>query len=172
MRQQRARAVGTAWLKLGLTCALQATVALGCNGEPSAVENELSVGASAQRLAFGGHEYVVVTTARTWADAAQSCASMGMGLVTLESSAENDWLLPRQPAGDVWLGLNDRATEGLWRWMDGSSSYTRWATGEPNNSGNEDCAASYSASGRWDDLPCTLTRPFICESLDTPQALE
>lgn len=176
MSQQRTRAVSTAWMKRGLTWALGVTMALGCgseyaNAEDVARNDGTTLGTISQRLGYGGHEYVFVTTPRTWTDAETACADMGMGLVTLETSAEADWLLSQQPAGDVWIGLNDRRIEGAWVWVDGHSTYTRWNTGEPNNSNNEDCAISNTGTNKWNDIQCTSLRPFVCESFDAPQTV-
>ena len=42
---------------------------------------------------------------------------------------------------DCWIGLMDTVIEGTWKWMDGTSLGTNdWSPGEPNNSGEEDCA--------------------------------
>ena len=35
---------------------------------------------------------------------------------------------------------------------------------EPNNNGDEDCVAIYGNDGKWNDLPCTMKLPFICQS--------
>jgi hypothetical protein len=87
--------------------------------------------------------------------------------VTVNTSAEEQWLREQQPSGLWWLGFNDRTTEGAWGWASSSSTYTHWIPGEPNNVNNEDCA-TFSASG-WNDVPCTASYRFICESFDPPQ---
>lgn len=173
MIKQRTSAVSTAWTKAGLGWALGATLVLGCGSEAwnsGAGSGEPSLTTNTQRLEYGGHEYVFVLNPKTWTDADAACLGMGKHLVTLETAAEADWLLPQQPAGaGIWLGFNDRATEGSWLWSDGTSSYTRWAAGEPNNANNEDCAVSYTNTGLWNDVPCTTTAAFVCESFDPPQ---
>ncbi|MDY7232787.1 C-type lectin domain-containing protein [Hyalangium rubrum] len=175
MSQQRTRAARRAWMKLGVSWALGAAMSLGCGGEAWEAEGispsgEPTLGTLSQGLEYGGHEYVFVLTPKTWPEADMACLSMGKKLVTLESSAEADWLLLQQPsAGAVWLGLNDRVIEGAWDWTDGSSTYTRWAVGEPNNANNEDCAAFSPGTGLWNDLPCTKAQPFVCESFDPHQ---
>lgn len=169
MSKQQTRAVSTAWKKLGLGWALGATLVLGCGSDGLMGTGGPSLATSAQHLDYGGHEYVFVLTPKTWADAELACLNMGKHLVTLETAAEADWLQPQQPAGaGIWLGINDRAVEGSWVWSDGTSSYTRWAVGEPNNANNEDCAVSYTNTGLWNDVPCTTTAAFVCESFDAP----
>lgn len=68
----------------------------------------------------------------------------------------------------TWIGFDDINQEGTWRWSDGVetiSATTRWYNGEPNNSGNEDCAEGRASSGiiRMNDLPCSLKYPYLCE---------
>ena len=64
-----------------------------------------------------------------------------------------------------WIGFNDLASEGSWVWQNGDdASYTNWGSGEPNNSGDEDCAHPYD-SGAWNDHRCSgLSTGYICET--------
>ena len=46
--------------------------------------------------------------------------------------------------------------------------FTNWNRGEPNNAGNEDCAEFYGsggARGKWNDIPCTHSKRYICKKL-------
>ena len=62
-----------------------------------------------------------------------------------------------------WIGLNDLDVEGTFQWVDGSSlTHQPWAPGEPNNQGEEDCAMG-SLYRQWNDYPCHLPHPFICQ---------
>jgi len=85
-------------------------------------------------------------------------------------------------SGSAWIGLTDEANEGTWVWEDGSpATFTRWASGEPNNSpagrtcdsdnrctrSGEHCAEMYASSG-WNDIPCTHNKAFAC-MLSCPQ---
>ena len=65
----------------------------------------------------------------------------------------------------LWLGYTDADSEGTWLWVDGTSAaFTNWYSGEPNDSGGEDCAATnFGAYGYWNDYPCTYSLPFVCE---------
>lgn len=42
-------------------------------------------------------------------------------------------------------------------------SYSKWNSGEPNNSGDEDCVHILEDNNKWNDLSCTLTNPYICQ---------
>ena len=67
-----------------------------------------------------------------------------------------------------WIGLNDKHTENRFRWTDAASTtYTNWNTREPANSPYKDCVeiTSYQqAAGRWNLIPCSAKRRYICES--------
>jgi hypothetical protein len=70
---------------------------------------------------------------------------------------------------NIWIGFTDSAAEGTFRWASGATTtYTNWASGEPNDSGGEDCAELCTSGGLWNDEECgnsRVVRPWICESL-------
>lgn len=92
-------------------------------------------------------------------DAAQAWAqNYGAGLVSLQSGTENSCIVTDLNnngfSGIIWIGFNDIASEGSFVWYDQSPIvYTNWHSGEPNNSGNEDCVQIYP-DGQWNDLNC------------------
>jgi hypothetical protein len=55
------------------------------------------------------------------------------------------------------------------RWNDSmrAAAVWTWAKGEPNNASDEDCT-ELNASGRWNDLACSATRPFACQDAKDP----
>ncbi len=63
-----------------------------------------------------------------------------------------------------WLGLNDRAHEGEWRWDadNSTASFTYWKSGGPNGYASDNCASIDYASGRWFDFPCFWRHSFWC----------
>ena len=90
----------------------------------------------------------------------------------------------------LWIGANDIATEATWVWDNGTTSgddnltdticnapsgncrpsnatwadgSRKWNNGEPNNSGNEDCANITRSDGTWNDLRCTNNQYGIIE---------
>lgn len=124
-----------------------------------------------------GHLYKFITSTLTWnaaKTAAESQTAYGVSgyLATVSTTTENTFISARLVA-DGWFGASDSGSEGAWKWVTGpengttfwngasggsvvSGQYANWNSGEPNDSGgNEDCAQYYSASGKWNDLPCT-----------------
>jgi Ca2+-binding RTX toxin-like protein len=60
-------------------------------------------------------------------------------------------------------------TEGQFRWARGeTSTYTNWAPGQPDNSGNEDYAGmNWGGAGKWNDYPSTVSIRGIIEIKNT-----
>jgi len=86
---------------------------------------------------YNGHSYYRSTGSAFWLTAKANCDAMGGHLVTVTTSAENNFIYNLWPSG--WIGLTDEVTEGTWKWVTGETySYTSWNPGEPNNAGNED----------------------------------
>jgi hypothetical protein len=107
--------------------------------------------------------YFIASQALAWGAAQQACAEWGGHLVTLDSSDE-DTFLATQTTQDLWLGLNDVTLEGTFVWEDGSSvGYTHWASMEPNNSGDSDCAEKRGSNGFWYDQQCLSSQIYACE---------
>ncbi|KAM9115157.1 CD209 antigen-like protein C [Pangshura tecta] len=110
--------------------------------------------------------YFFSTSTKSWSDAKQFCTNEDSHLVIVNTKQEQAFLSNHIIESDVyWLGLSDSATEGEWRWVDGSPLSIRfWASGEPNNVGQqgEDCG-SFRSDGKWNDATCSLTEHWICE---------
>lgn len=97
-----------------------------------------------------------------WAQARAFCQSRGADLLQLASAAEEQWVYDAvTEPGSIWLGANDSAQEGDWRWPDGtavSAGFSDWTDGQPNDSGGgEDCAVLHSGMGQWNDVACSST---------------
>ena len=109
---------------------------------------------------YNGHSYYRSTGSMTWTDARQACANMGGYLVTVTTSAENNFIFNLWPSG--WIGLTDEVSEGTWRWVTGEPyTWGNWNPGEPNNAGNEDYV-QFVGNGKWNDLPNT-SLPYVLE---------
>jgi cysteine-rich repeat protein len=99
---------------------------------------------------------------RTWSEARDHCEGSNMDLVTVDSAADNEQLADSVRFGSIWIGLNDRRVEDEWQWHGRASAYRNWNDGEPNNTGDEDCA-EFQSNGGWNDANCGADRWFYCE---------
>uniref|UniRef100_A0A667WJX9 C-type lectin domain-containing protein n=1 Tax=Myripristis murdjan TaxID=586833 RepID=A0A667WJX9_9TELE len=94
---------------------------------------------------FGSRCFNFNYNAKTWDDAERTCISLGGNLASVYSLEELNLLkawMNRVTSlyTQTWIGGHDAVKEGVWLWSDGSSfNFTRWANGQPNNSGDEDC---------------------------------
>lgn len=120
---------------------------------------------------FDGHAYAMCPDALPWDAARTSCGAFAGDLLVLDDEAEQAAVIAF-PApmptgvGGWYFGLNDRATEGVFVWPDGSApAFTSWAMGEPNDaSANEDCGEMSFGVALWNDVPCADGRAFVCEA--------
>jgi hypothetical protein len=81
----------------------------------------------------------------------------------METLAEAQWVDQVTNNEEWWIGLTDVAQENIFVWVDGSLlSYNYWQSGEPNNSGNEDCVLLRDVG--WNDQACGDGRRWICEA--------
>ncbi len=94
-------------------------------------------------------------------------------LVTLTSQVENDFVRDRPGLSTGWIGANDAAVEGDWKWVTGPEAgtsfwsgnqtgsivggeYNNWNNGEPNGGITENYAhitnPAVGSPGTWNDL--------------------
>ena len=155
---------GVGWLALGLSIGagmrppsppgrvVRATVTRGA-GRTVSVSRPLAL-TWIQNSATGS-SYAVIP-ARTWLEGQAYAAELGGSLVTVDSAAEQAWLV-RKFGGEenFWIGLTDVDTEGRWRWADGKPvAYTNWAVDEPNNvhDGEHYGVMNWRVPGVWNDM--------------------
>ena len=104
---------------------------------------------------FEGHYYAVFYTTKSWSAARQECEKLGGYLACITSEREQQFIESIKGGSDrLWIG-GFRDGYYNWRWVSGEEwSYTNWAAGEPNNSGNvvpdENCIALWPR--QWNDL--------------------
>ena len=115
-----------------------------------------------------GTTYWICPTPRTYDEALAHCSVQGAGLAQIESEEENTAVYAAARAvraQDYWLGMTDRAEEGVFTWNDGSPIvYENWHDGEPNDWGSgEDCGAFWM-DDHWNDFFCDQELGVICEA--------
>ncbi|MBC7461446.1 MAG: hypothetical protein H7287_08790 [Thermoleophilia bacterium] len=132
------------------------------------------------RVCAGGDAHVATATTcllrfdalANQATAATTCAAAGATLAIITTAADQAAAITLGSTTDLWIGLDDKVTEGTYVWPDGTPAiYRAYAAGEPNNggpTGNEDCSVlAFTAmrAGLWDDRPCnaaTSTYAAVC----------
>ncbi|XP_019113507.1 CD209 antigen-like protein E isoform X7 [Larimichthys crocea] len=110
---------------------------------------------------FGSSFYYISSVNKAWQDSREDCLQRGADLVIINSEAEQKFI--RQYPKYIWIGLTDRETEGVWKWVDGTPLTTSfWRSGEPNNyrGGNEDCV---ELTLDWNDVECEQKKLWMCE---------
>ncbi|MEM9905138.1 MAG: LamG-like jellyroll fold domain-containing protein, partial [Cyanobacteria bacterium P01_D01_bin.44] len=108
---------------------------------------------------YYGSRYLLTDSVMTWADAQAYAESLGGNLVTINDTAENQWLKNTFGTTEaLWIGFSDAEIEGSWQWSSGeTSAYTDWATGQPDdNQGTQDYAVLShiwdAFTDKWDDV--------------------
>ena len=158
------------------TCAIEP--GFECTGEPSVctpacAPTELEWHS---RMGSTTTEYLLCDTSHQVSDALTICEGLASGwtLARVDDASENGFI-DGLIGNHLWLGGNDEAVEGEWRWRDGDQFwqgdefgtpvgglYTNWKSGEPGNGLTENCLRQENG-GLWQDRKCTDTEKFICE---------
>ncbi|XP_052329683.1 CD209 antigen-like protein D isoform X2 [Oncorhynchus keta] len=120
----------------------------------------------------GSSCYFLSTERKTWEESRQR----GADLVVVNSRDEQKFLTGlNRNIDSVWIGLTDRETEGIWKWVDGTPLATRyWGRNQPDNGavfvvhiGEEDCVEiNYGYTdpvNKWNDIACNSQFNWICE---------
>ena len=113
-----------------------------------------------------GSCYRVPSKSLSWTAAKSDCEAQGAKLAIVTSQAEQQALVSKI-SQNVWIGLGrDPNVHSRWLWVDGSiATYTHWSPGEPNDSGGvEDCAHMFPPAGKWNDLACSSSLKYLCET--------
>ena len=114
-----------------------------------------------------GRRFFARTAPKTWAEAQADCESIGAYLMVAVDDEENQDL-NNLLTGSAWLGLSDRATEGTFRWVNGSpSAYHRWLNNTVPQNEALDCAFLLD-TGLWVNADCNATAIYACECDPAP----
>ena len=120
-----------------------------------------------------GHYYQLFTSEKPFKDAVQAAAqsvySGRRGYLATITSVERSFIVNTMGIRNAWIGGSDYASEGTFRWVDGPEAGSAvqlysgyWSSGEPNNSGNEDCML-INGNGYFNDESCTKSQDYVVE---------
>uniref|UniRef100_A0A1A8MEC8 Macrophage mannose receptor 1-like n=2 Tax=Nothobranchius pienaari TaxID=704102 RepID=A0A1A8MEC8_9TELE len=118
-------------------------------------------------IPYNGHCFHLQRTTQTWPDAQRECRKDGGDLVTINNVEDQSFVISQlgyASSDELWIGFNDRRTEGLFDWSDHATvTFTSWEFGKPTVSGlSEDCVFIRGENGNWADGSCDDKRGFIC----------
>ncbi|XP_062592101.1 perlucin-like protein isoform X2 [Saccostrea cucullata] len=116
---------------------------------------------------YNGHCYRLFSTKMNWFEAQFFCRKQGTTLLQINDARENKWLSTHYPKVYYWIDLTDAGKEGEWMMFSTGKrpTFTSWGKGQPDNSGNEDCAHDNSPrNGEWNDGQCSNKIQVMCES--------
>jgi hypothetical protein len=127
----------------------------GCSGEGETFSSER-----------GRCYRFVPQPALSWSNAAIDCSlwSAGRGHLVAVTSQEEDDFIHSFSSGGLWLGGSDAKSEGGWGWLSQEVwSFQNFELGRPDNVGGVEHCLSKQQSGLWNDLPCEVQLPYMCE---------
>ncbi|XP_037118943.1 macrophage mannose receptor 1-like [Syngnathus acus] len=134
----------------------------------------------AKRCGFGWLEYDAscykkVEAPNGWLGARHHCVSEGGDLLSISSSAEEDFVKKTMMA-HFWLGLSNLECDDIWcrfedgnlTWSDGeTTTYANWASAQPGSTDVASCAyvkqGTYYQSGKWMSGSCASSLAYVCE---------
>jgi hypothetical protein len=117
-----------------------------------------------------GKHFHHIQDVATWPEAREHCSRLGGDLASIANLVEDNQVVRVLAGFSIWIGLNDRGSEGSFQWADGQSGtanldravYTSEATGGHA----ENCVlmkiGSVGEEVRWEDTPCGDTHGFLC----------
>ncbi|KAL2085100.1 hypothetical protein ACEWY4_018420 [Coilia grayii] len=118
---------------------------------------------------YYGNCYWLRREKKSWSDALVACRKDEAELTSVHNIEEHSFIISQSgytESDQLWIGLNDRSTQNLFEWSDGSHvTLTRWSTGEPSHTTNllEDCVLMGGKDGLWSDHMCEKEFGFICK---------
>ncbi|XP_042353414.1 macrophage mannose receptor 1-like [Plectropomus leopardus] len=118
-------------------------------------------------IPYSGHCFHLNRTKTTWSDAQKACRKDGGDLVSIRNIEDQSFVISQlgyASTDELWIGLNDRKTEGLFDWSDHSTvSFTSWEFGKPAVfTEKEDCVLIKGENGNWADRVCDEKHGFVC----------
>ncbi|XP_030197576.1 CD209 antigen-like protein D [Gadus morhua] len=115
---------------------------------------------------FGRKCYLLSGRWRSWNKSREFCVSNGADLVVVDSKEEMDFISGY--SGAPWLGATDEASEGVWRWVDGTVLLVdnhSWNGGKLDGGKKKNCLRRVweQHNNKWTDERCEALKFGLCE---------
>uniref|UniRef100_A0AAQ4P8Z2 Mannose receptor, C type 1b n=1 Tax=Gasterosteus aculeatus aculeatus TaxID=481459 RepID=A0AAQ4P8Z2_GASAC len=123
-------------------------------------------------ISYNDHCFHLNRTQQTWSDAQKECHNERGELVSIRNVEDQSFVISQlgyESTDELWIGLNDRKTEGLFDWSDHSTvSFTSWEFGNPAASSDiNDCVLIRGQNGNWADRVCEEKHGSICMKMSS-----
>ncbi|XP_028416050.1 neurogenic locus notch homolog protein 1-like [Dendronephthya gigantea] len=104
----------------------------------------------------------------SWNNAKDDCLQRVGHLAVPTNTNMNNYLnqaMKQHNVNAAWIGMYRKSGSIFYTVRDEEISYGNWNPGEPNNAGgNENCVEMFNgATGKWNDLPCSISRHYFCQ---------
>lgn len=108
----------------------------------------------------GANQYILIGKMLTWIAAREYCRTNYTDMTSLRNDAEYQMVQEVAGGSEVWVGLYRDA----WQWSDQSnSSFRYWNATRSGLTVTYFCSGLVKTiSGRWGDMMCNITYPFLC----------
>ncbi|XP_028605836.2 macrophage mannose receptor 1-like [Podarcis muralis] len=124
-------------------------------------------------IPFRAHCYQINQPSNGWPDASFKCTQLGSTLISIEDSAELNFLMEhtqQSQHSDYWIGLF-RNIDGEWIWQDNTAlDFVNWkdeeSTPDPQaifSDSDKNCILMNSHNGKWSREHCGYSKGFICK---------
>lgn len=101
-------------------------------------------------------KYILIEENKSWRQAQEYCRTFHTDLVSPRNSSENQEVRSTAKK-EVWIGL----FKDSWSWSDRSNASFRFWNSSVSKGQN--CASvMVNQTGRWKEVPCNISLPFIC----------
>ncbi|XP_030630453.1 macrophage mannose receptor 1-like [Chanos chanos] len=121
-------------------------------------------------IPYAGHCYFLYREQKkTWLEAKAACLKDDGDLLSILNIEEQDFVVSQfgfRLTDELWIGLNDRKSQLLFRWSDESDvTFTMWDLKEPSHGAGlkKDCVIIRGNEGKWADQDCDKVYGFICK---------
>ena len=113
-------------------------------------------------------QFVYFREDSTWNNSRTKCIELGGDLASIGSKTDLElfkkMLATAQPNWWIWVGYNDKESEGDFVWSDGTqTSELGWHVKEPNGGSSENCVFVNAGTITIFDAGCNLAMYYACK---------